>query len=177
VVWREVAGLPNELIFNVDYLGGSMPTFALNFSRPGGEIIAQYYNFLRLGREGYRAVQQKCVDTAQYLAAEIAGMGPFELIYDGSGGLPAIAYTLKDPASAGFSLYDLSDRVRMRGWQIASYPLPPDRQETTVQRIMIRHGVSRDMAGLLADDIRRALEYFKTHPSATTTEQRVSFHH
>jgi glutamate decarboxylase len=177
VVWREVAGLPNELIFNVDYLGGSMPTFALNFSRPGGEIIAQYYNFLRLGREGYRAVQQKCVDTAQYLAAEIAGMGPFELIYDGSGGLPAIAYTLKDPASAGFSLYDLSDRVRMRGWQIASYPLPPDRQETTVQRIMIRHGVSRDMAGLLADDIRRALEYFKTHPNAKNTEQRVSFHH
>ena len=69
---------------------------------------------------------------------------------------------------AGFSLYDLSDRVRMRGWQIASYPLPADRQDTVVQRILVRHGVSRDMAGLLADDLRRALEHFKTHPAAAS---------
>ena len=155
VIWRDAAELPEELIFRVDYLGGDMPTFALNFSRPGGEIIAQYYNFIRLGREGYRRIQQACVDTAQYLAGEIAGMGPFELLYDGAGGLPAVAYTLKDPAGAGFSLYDLSDRVRMRGWQIASYPLPPDRQQTVVQRILVRHGVSRDMAALLVRDIRR----------------------
>ena len=151
IVWRDAAELPEELIFKVDYLGGSMPTFALNFGRPGGEIIAQYYNFIRFGREGYRAVQQTCMDTARYLAQEISGMGPFELIYDGSNGLPAVAYSLKDPAKSDFSLYDLSDRVRMRGWQIASYPLPPDRQNTTVQRIMIRHGVSRDMACLLAE--------------------------
>ena len=104
-------------------------------------------------------------------------MGPFELLYDGRGGLPAIAYTLKDPAGAGFSLYDLSDRVRMRGWQIASYPLPPNRQETVVQRILVRHGVSRDMANLLADDIRRALEHFKAHPTPASVEDRRSFHH
>jgi glutamate decarboxylase len=177
VIWRDAAELPEELIFRVDYLGGNMPTFALNFSRPGGEIIAQYYNFIRLGREGYRRVQQTCVDTAQFLAREIAKMGPFELVYDGNGGLPAVAYKLKDPGKAGFSLYDLSDRVRIRGWQIASYPLPPDRQDTVVQRILIRHGVSRDMAALLADDIRHSLEYFQRHPISQTGEHRVGYHH
>jgi glutamate decarboxylase len=176
-IWRDSTELPEELIFTVDYLGGSMPTFALNFSRPGGQIIAQYYNFIRLGREGYRAIQQNCIDTAQYLAGEVAGMGPFDMVYNGHGGLPAIAYTLKDPAKSGFSLYDLADRVRMRGWQIASYPLPPDRQQTVVQRILVRQGVSRDMAGMLAGDIRRALEYFKLHPSPRSFEHRASYHH
>jgi glutamate decarboxylase len=177
VIWREVSDLPEELIFRVDYLGGDMPTFALNFSRPGGEIIAQYYNFIRYGREGYRSIQQSCVDTARYLASEIAAIGPFSLLYDGNGGLPAVAYTLKDPPSAGFSLYDLSDRVRMRGWQIASYPLPPNRQQTVVQRILVRHGVSRDMASLLVDDIRRAVEHFKKNPVSPAGEHRASYHH
>jgi glutamate decarboxylase len=104
-------------------------------------------------------------------------MGPFELLYDGNGGLPAVAYTLKDPDQAGFSLYDLADRVRMRGWQIASYPLPPNRHDTVVQRILVRHGVSRDMASLLTADIRRALAYFKAHPVPHTGEHRASYHH
>ena len=154
-----------------------MPTFALNFSRPGGEVIAQYYNLLRLGREGYRAIQLACADTAQFVASEIAGMGPFEILYNGLGGLPCVSYKLKDPATAGFSLYDLSDRVRMRGWQIASYPLPPDREDTVVQRILIRHGVSYDMAAILLDDIRRALGYFAKHPVPFTDEHRVGYHH
>jgi glutamate decarboxylase len=177
VIWRDVDDLPDELIFHVDHVGGDMPTFALNFSRPAGEIIAQYYNFIRLGRSGYRAVHQASMETARYLAEEVATMGPFTLVYDGSGGLPAIAYTLKDPARAGFSLYDLSERVRMKGWQVASYPLPPDRDDTVVQRILVRHGVSRDMAGLLADDLRRALDYFKRHPVAGTAEPRIGYHH
>lgn len=100
-----------------------MPTFALNFSRPGGEVIAQYYLFLRLGRGGYRRVQEACAETAQYLAGEIASMGPFTLLYDGRGALPAVSYTLSDPEGAGFTLYDLSERLRMRGWQVPSYPL------------------------------------------------------
>ncbi|HEY6802317.1 MAG TPA: glutamate decarboxylase [Pyrinomonadaceae bacterium] len=177
VVWRDADELPADLIFTVDYLGGNMPTFALNFSRPGGEIIAQYYNFIRLGREGYRAIQQQCSDTAQYLGKEIASLGPFELLYDGKNALPAVAYTLKDPSTAGFSLYDLADRVRMRGWQIASYPLPPDRENTIVQRILVRHGVSRDMASLLVADIRRALNFFAEHPVPPSPEHRVSYHH
>ena len=154
-----------------------MPTFALNFSRPGGEIIAQYYNFIRFGRDGYRSIQQACVDTAQFLAAEIAAMGPFDLLYDGDGGLPAVAYTLKDPAApasrsttsrtASACAAGRSPRIRCR----------PNRQDTVVQRILVRHGVSRDMAGLLADDIRRAIAHFAAHPVPHTTEHRPGYHH
>ena len=171
VIWRSAEELPQELIFNVDYLGGNMPTFALNFSRPGGQIVAQYFLLIRLGFEGYRKIHQSCVDTAQWMADEISKMGPFELFYDGRGGLPALSYTLK-AGDHGFSLYDLSDRLRMRGWQIASYPLPDNRQNTVIQRIMVRHGLSRDLASLLINDIRGALDFF-----ANTPKDRPSFSH
>ncbi|MBT0461321.1 glutamate decarboxylase [Morganella morganii] len=175
VVWRSKEDLPEELVFNVDYLGGNMPTFALNFSRPGGQIIAQYYNFLRLGRAGYTKIQQACADTAQWLADELNKLGIFDLVYDGRGALPAVAYKLK-PGVTQFNLYDLSDRIRTRGWLIASYPLPADREKTVVQRIMIRHGVSRDLAALLLDDIKRAIDHFRQNPVVNSTA-KATFHH
>lgn len=111
VVWRDAKDLPEELIFNVNYLGGNMPTFALNFSRPGGQIIAQYYNFLRLGREGYAKIHNACYHTAQYLAREIEKLGPFEMIFSGDSqkGIPALAWKLKKEAKVGYSLYDIAD--------------------------------------------------------------------
>ncbi|MBX4260304.1 glutamate decarboxylase [Clostridium estertheticum] len=176
IIWRTVADLPKELIFNVDYLGGQMPTFALNFSRPAGQIIAQYYNFLRLGRDGFTTIQSECASTAQYLGEQLGEIDTLEILYDGQGGIPAVCYSLKDEAKAGFSLYDLSDRLRMHGWQIASYPLPSDRQNMTVQRILIRHGVSRDMIFLLLRDFRKELEYLKNNP-VLNNHDKVSFHH
>ncbi|EFF76031.1 glutamate decarboxylase [Achromobacter piechaudii] len=107
VVWRDAAHLPEELIFNVNYLGGNMPTFALNFSRPGGQIVAQYYNFLRLGKEGYRRIQDACYDTARYLSEEISKLGPFEILYDGdrNKGIPALCWKIKDGIkNPGFNL-------------------------------------------------------------------------
>ena len=176
VVWRDQADLPQELIFNVDYLGGQMPTFALNFSRPAGQIIAQYYNFLRLGRDGYTQIQQACADTAQWLAGEIAALGPLELVYDGKGALPVVCYKLKEGKDYGFTLYDLSERVRMRGWLIASYPLPANRNATIIQRILIRHGVSRDLAQLLLDDLGRALKHLQENP-VPRSDAGPTFHH
>ncbi|WP_291702758.1 hypothetical protein [Clostridium sp.] len=99
-----------------------------------------------------------------------------EILYDGHGGIPAVCYTLKDENATGFSLYDLSDRLRMHGWQIASYPLPSNRQNITVQRILIRHGVSRDMVFLLLRDLRKELEHLKNNPVLNSLS-KVSFHH
>jgi glutamate decarboxylase len=169
IVWRETADLPEELIFNVNYLGGNMPTFALNFSRPGGQIIAQYYNFLRLGREGYAKIHNACYKTAQYLADEIGKMGPFEIIYNGDSqeGIPALCWKLKDGFDThGYTLYDLADRLRSRGWQVPAYSMPANREDLVIQRILVRHGVSIDLAELLLDDMRRALEHFSHHPVA-----------
>ena len=167
VVWRDKVDLPEDLIFNVNYLGGNIPTFALNFSRPGGQIVAQYYNFLRLGREGYRKIQQACYDTAQAIAKSIGEMGPFDIIYGGKGGIPALSWTLKQGVDHGFTLYDLSDRLRSRGWQIAAYSMPANREDLVIMRILVRHGVSRDLGEMLLADMERCLDYFKRNPVAS----------
>ena len=182
IVWREAADLPEELVFNVNYLGGDMPTFALNFSRPGGQIIAQYYNFLRLGRAGYAKIHNACYDTAQYLSAEIAKLGPFEIIFDGDRqkGIPALAWKLKKGAAVGgYTLYDFADRLRSRGWQVPAYSMPAHREDLVVQRILVRHGVSLDLASLLFEDIKRTLDHFEKHPvSKPLSEQEASgFNH
>lgn len=175
-VWREPDDLPEELIFNVDYLGGQVPTFALNFSRPAGEIVAQYYQFLRLGRQGYTEVQDACAKTAQYLAKELEKTGHFDMLYDGEGGLPAVCYTLKTDRERGYTLYDVSERLRMRGWQIASYPLPANRHELIVQRVMVRHGMGRDLMELLVEDMRRTIDFLDRNPM-TNSEAGPTFHH
>ena len=167
VVWRDKEDLPEDLIFRVNYLGGDMPTFALNFSRPGGQIVAQYYNFLRLGKAGYRRIHQACYDTAHYIADQIAAMGPFEIIYDGRGGIPAVSWALKEGAGGGYSLFDLSDRIRSRGWQIAAYSMPPHREDLVIMRILVRHGISRDLGDLLVADLQRCIDYFRAHPLTT----------
>lgn len=166
VLWREVQDLPEDLVFRVNYLGGDMPTFALNFSRPGGQIICQYYLLLRLGKEGYRLIHQACYETAQYLAREIAAIGPFELYFDGDSrfGIPAVSWTMRQDTPVRYSLFDLSAHLRGRGWQVAAYAMVPDITDVVVMRILVRHGLSRHMAELLIADLRRCIEYFETHP-------------
>lgn len=181
VVWRDRIDLPEELIFNVNYLGGDMPTFALNFSRPAGQIISQYYLFLRLGRTGYQRIVQSGYDTAQYIGREIAKLGPFELFFDGDSrkGIPAISWVIKEGAQPGYSLFDLSDRLRVRGWQVAAYTMPPNITEVVVMRVLIRHGFSRDMADMLMDDTRRSIDYLQKHPPTRpqSAEEGTTFTH
>jgi glutamate decarboxylase len=162
VVWREADALPEDLIFRVNYLGGDMPTFALNFSRPGSNVVAQYYNFIRLGFDGYRRVQQSCQDVAMYLSSEMAKIGPFELLTDGSE-LPVFAVKLRDDVT-GYTVFDLSERLRGRGWLVPAYTFPADLTNVAVLRFVIRNGFSTDMAGLLLDDIRLQVKALAMHP-------------
>ncbi|WP_206045756.1 glutamate decarboxylase [Nocardia mangyaensis] len=166
-IWREAADLPPELIFDVDYLGGHMPTFNLNFSRPGGQAIAQYYEFIRLGRIGYTRVQSAIHLVAEHFAKGISGLGPFELIHGGQPkhGIAAVSWRLA--ADAEYSLYDVSDHLRSRGWLIAAYPLPADRQDETIMRAVFRHGFTLDMVDLLLADIRRGLDQLTRNPRRT----------
>ncbi len=156
VVWRTAEDLPKELQFNVNYLGGSLPNFALNFSRPAGQIIAQYYNFLRLGKEGYRKIQQASYEVAQFIAQEIKGMPAFNVLYDAKGGMPAVLVSLSHSIE-DFNLYALSEHMRARGWLIPAYSMPNNCTDLVVLRIMVRHGFSLDMAGLMLNDLRRAI--------------------
>ena len=182
VVWRDATDLPDDLVFNVNYLGGNMPTFALNFSRPGGQIVAQYYNFLRLGKEGYRKIHSACYDTAQFLAEGIGNFGPFEIMFDGDPlkGIPALCWKIKDGYDTkGYTLYDFADRLRSRGWQVPAYSLPANCEDLPIQRILVRHGVTKDLAALLLEDMQRCLEYFQEHPvtSPMSEDEAGGYHH
>ncbi|MEU3769640.1 glutamate decarboxylase [Amycolatopsis keratiniphila] len=170
VLWRDKEALPEELVFNVNYLGGDMPTFALNFSRPGAEVAAQYYTFVRLGREGFRAVQQASRDVATQLADGIAELGPFRLLTRGDQ-LPVFAFTTK-PDVEGFDVFDVSRRLRERGWLVPAYTFPENRTDLAVLRIVVRNGFTHDLADLLLADLRRLLPELDHGP-----RRRTAFHH
>ena len=155
-VWRDEAALPRELVFDVNYLGGNMPTFSLNFSRPGSEVIAQYFMFLSLGRSGYTTMLTGLREIATRLSSQIAAMGPYRLISDGSE-LPVFAFAL-DPSVTNYTVFDVSERLRERGWLVPAYTFPADRQDLSVLRIVIRAGMHGDMADQLADDLRAKTE-------------------
>jgi len=178
IIWRDRQELPEELIFHCNYLGGDLPNFALNFSRPGNQVVAQYYNFLLLGKEGYRQIHQACRDTALYLSGEIAKMGPFELITDGST-IPVFAWKLKETISdqTNYSLFDLADKLRERGWLVPAYTMPKNRQDLTVQRVVIKEGFSRDMADLLLRDIHSAIAFFQSQSHYQSKLSGSHFHH
>ena len=177
IIWRSEDLLPEDLIFRVSYLGGDMPTFALNFSRPGAQVLLQYYLFLRLGFEGYRSVQGASRDVAKYLSDAIGRMNAFELVSDGSD-IPVFAWKLRENHTGHWTLYDLSDRLRMRGWLVPAYPMPADLASITVQRIVVRNGLSRDLAGSLLDDIETEVRYLEALEAPLPTATRSHpYHH
>ncbi|WP_433221190.1 glutamate decarboxylase [Dactylosporangium sp. CS-047395] len=176
VLWRDRDALPAELIYEVNYLGGDMPTFALNFSRPGAEVVAQYYTFFRLGRAGFRAVQQACRDVAVYLAGQIAALGPFRLLSRGDE-LPVFAFTTTGDVSA-FDVFDVSRRLREHGWLVPAYTFPADRTDLAVLRIVVRNGFTHDLADLLLDDLRRLLPELQAQPGPLhPSGGQPGFHH
>jgi glutamate decarboxylase len=175
VIWRDPAALPEDLVFRVNYLGGDMPTFALNFSRPGAQIVAQYYNFLRLGFEGYRRVHQECRDVATYGSGAIAKLGPFELITDGTE-LPVFAFKLRDDVD-NYSVFDVSRGMRERGWQVPAYSFPKKREDLVALRVVVRNGYNRDLADLFLDDLKRLLPRLEKQPVPMHDESSSSFYH
>ncbi|WNI24089.1 glutamate decarboxylase [Streptomyces sp. ITFR-16] len=176
-LWRTPEDLPEELVFRVNYLGGDMPTFALNFSRPGAQVVAQYYTFLRLGREGYRAVQQASRDVAMGLAERIEALGDFKLLTRGDQ-LPVFALTTAPDVTA-YDVFDVSQRLRGRGWLVPAYTFPANREDLSVLRIVCRNGFSSDLAELLLNDLKLLLPELRaqSEPLSRRHGAATSFHH
>ncbi|MFI8368723.1 glutamate decarboxylase [Streptomyces sp. NPDC085466] len=176
-LWRTAEELPEELVFRVNYLGGDMPTFALNFSRPGAQVVAQYYTFLRLGRAGYRAVQQTSRDVARGLAERVEAMGDFRLLTRGDQ-LPVFAFTTA-PDITSYDVFDVSRRLRESGWLVPAYTFPAHREDLSVLRIVCRNGFSADLATLLVEDLNRLLPELRSQPRPFTRDKgaATAFHH
>jgi glutamate decarboxylase len=155
VVWRSAEYLPEELVFRVNYLGGDMPTFTLNFSKGGNQVIGQYYNFLRLGRSGYTQVMNSLSQTARWLGDQLREGEHFEVITDGSA-IPVIAFRLT--GDRGYTEFDVSHALRAFGWQVPAYTMPDNATNVTVLRIVVREGFSADLARALKDDVTTALK-------------------
>jgi glutamate decarboxylase len=175
VLWRDADALPEELIFRVNYLGGEMPTLALNFSRPGGQVVAQYYTFLRLGWEGFRQVQQECRDVAVYTAARIGELGPFKLLTHGDE-LPVFAFTLHNDVT-NYSVFDVSSGLRERGWQVPAYTFPANRQDLAALRVVVRNGTGRELADLLLDDMAHLLPRLQRQVTPARGAEASGFDH
>jgi glutamate decarboxylase len=176
IVWRDAAALPEDLIFWVNYLGDNMPTFALNFSRPGAQVVAQYYNFLRLGFDGYRAVQAYARDVATRLSSRIGELGPFELITR-SDELPVFAFKLRDDV-VNFTVFDVSNALRERGWQVPAYTFPQNREDLAALRVVVRRGFTDDLADLLVGDLERQLPRLQSQAAPVhDSTMAAGFHH
>ena len=174
-VWRDAAALPEQLVFKVNYLGGEMPTFALNFSRPGAQVVAQYYTFLRLGFSGLRAVQQASRDVATGLAGRIGAMDAYRLITRGDE-LPVFAFTTAEHVT-DWDVFAVSRGLREHGWQVPAYTFPANRTDLAVLRVVCRNGFSHDLAELFLHHLRAVTDRLTTDPAAVGRTGPTSFHH
>ena len=157
VVWKDKQYLPQEMNFAVNYLGANIPSISINFSRPGNQVLAQYYQFLRLGMEGYRQIQKNCIDICLYLKEQLKQMGIFEFFSDDMPN-PLFIWKLKDDPNRKWTLYDLSDGVHTEGWQVPAYTMPKDMEDIIIMRVVVRQGTSKDLADLLLQDLRVNIE-------------------
>ena len=155
-LWKNWSDLPEELVFHVNYLGGDMPTFALNFSRPGSQVIAQYYNFIRLGFDGYRKIHQACMDVVLHLRDLVAQSEIGEVAFDDIK-MPLLAFKLKDDPSRGYSEYDVSSKLRAFGWQVPAYTLAESCEDVSILRIVAKEGFTYDLASLLVRHVHEVV--------------------
>jgi glutamate decarboxylase len=154
-LWKNWEDLPEKLIFHVNYLGGDMPTFALNFSRPGSQVIAQYYNLIRLGYDGYRKIHQACMDVVFALRDLVAESEIGEVVFEDIK-MPLLAFKLKDDA-VPYTVYDISKKLRNFGWQVPAYTLAEDCNEVSILRVVAKEGFTYDLATLLVQHIREVV--------------------
>jgi glutamate decarboxylase len=159
VVFRDASDLPEELVFHINYLGGDMPNYSLNFSRPSTSVVLQYFAFLRLGRAGYTDIVRTVLTNASALGSRLGQIDGLEVITDGTQ-FPIVAVRASDPDK--LDLPHLSHVLRERGWIVPAYTLPPNAEQVTVLRMVVKENFSHDMVDMLAQDIKQAIHRLQT---------------
>ena len=155
LIFREESDLAHDLVFEENYLGKTDATFTLNFSTGSAMVLAQYYNLVRYGRAGYRYLMQNMQSNARVLAEKLQSMGPFELIGPDEEQLPLVAFKLA--SQHAYDEFDIAWQLSAeRGWMVPAYTLPPDAQDVTIMRALVKQTMSREHVDTLARDIEDA---------------------
>jgi glutamate decarboxylase len=160
-VWRSREDLPDELVFHDNYLGNDQITFSLNFSKGAAQIIGQYYNLIRLGRDGYRAIMANLCDLAGELATHIDDSEAFTRVSTPDA-LPLVSFRLADESR--FSCHDIAGLLRQHGWIVPAYTLPPASDDTTVLRVVVREGFNQDLMSALITHATEAVRQLRGSP-------------
>jgi len=156
IIWKDKKYLPDDMVFNVNYLGSEVGTIAINFSRPGNQVLAQYYQFIRLGFDGYKRIQENILGVCDYVRKEVVKLG-FALLSDDLPN-PLFAWMMKPDPKRLWTLYDLSDKLKSDGWQVPAYTLSAAMEEVVVMRVVVRQGTGIDLADLLIESIQRHMK-------------------
>jgi len=170
VIFKDKSDLPPELPFEINYLGGSMYNYSLNFSKGSSNLLAQYYMFLRLGKAGYQAIIKSVMSNAQYMEQKLAASGLFEILTD-SNYLPVVVVKLIDDSA--FDVYQISDELRKYGWIVPAYSLPPNAEETVVLRMVVKENFSRDLADKLLGDVFNVIEQLKNNQTTKRENKKA----
>ncbi|KAL9115856.1 MAG: hypothetical protein Q9227_000224 [Pyrenula ochraceoflavens] len=161
VVWRSPEFLPQELVFNINYLGADQSSFTLNFSKGASQIIGQYYQFIRLGKRGYRSIMLNLTRTADYLAEQLTHLGFVIMSATHGKGLPLVAFRLDPDDDHVFDEFALAHNLRERGWVVPAYTMAPHSEKLKLMRVVIREDFSKSRCDSLINDIRLSLEVMK----------------
>jgi glutamate decarboxylase len=158
-LWREPSDLPEDLVFHVNYLGGDQQSFTLNFSKGAGNVIAQYYNILRFGFDGYRRIMEASMENAEYLRSSLVATGRFRIVDKKH--MPLVAFTLLD--SSHFTCFDIQDKLRSRGWIVPAYTCSRGAESLVIMRVVVKQNFAYHMANMLVTDILKAIDALEKH--------------
>jgi len=162
LIFRESSDLAEDLVFYENYLGKRDATFTLNFSTGASMVLAQYYNFIRYGFEGYRYIMETMQLNARALAGKLSASGDFELIGDEHAEqLPLVAFKLAEERN--FDEFDIASQLAAeRGWMVPAYTLPPNAEHVTIMRALVKQTLGHSLVSTLAEDIAQAVETLNT---------------
>ncbi len=170
LIFRETADLARDLVFEENYLGKTDPTFTLNFSTGSAMVLAQYYNFVRYGHAGYRYIMQNMQENARQLGEKLKELGRFELIGADEEQLPLVAFKLASEQS--FDEFDIAWQLSAeRAWMVPAYTLPPNAQDVTIMRALVKETLSREHVDTLARDIEQACRTLEQKGGAHESER------
>jgi glutamate decarboxylase len=158
-LWREPEDLPEDLVFHVNYLGGDQSSFTLNFSKGAGNVVAQYYNLLRFGFDGYRRIMEASMANADFLRKALVSTGLFTIVDKAH--MPLVAFSLKDTSS--YSCFDIQEKLKGRGWIVPAYTCSKGAESMAIMRVVVKQNFSCQMAKMLVQDILHAVTALEQH--------------